>query len=114
VFYGNTQSFKEYQFDILRTRSQSSWPSGCGKTTSLEHESFSELSEDTRLSGQVLLDGFNIYDPAIDVTEIRKKTGLLAQRPFTLPMSIFDNVAYGMRIHKVKRTGAPQSCATLS
>jgi len=57
-------------------------PSGCGKTTLLKSMNrLLELSDETRVSGQVLIDGADIYDPAIDVTEVRKKAGLLAQRP---------------------------------
>jgi phosphate transport system ATP-binding protein len=79
-------------------------PSGCGKTTLLKSMNrLLELSDETRMSGQVLIDGADIYDPAIDVTEVRKKAGLLAQRPYPLPMSIYDNVAYGMRIHGLKK-----------
>ena len=79
-------------------------PSGCGKTTLLKSMNrLLELSDETRVSGQVLIDGADIYDPAIDVTEVRKKAGLLAQRPYPLPMSIYDNVAYGMRIHSLKK-----------
>ncbi len=79
-------------------------PSGCGKTTLLKSMNrLLELSDETRVSGQVLIDGADIYDPAIDVTEVRKKAGLLAQRPYPLPMSIYDNVAYGMRIHGLKK-----------
>lgn len=79
-------------------------PSGCGKTTLLKtFNRFLELTDRARISGEVLIDGQNIYDPNIDVTEIRKKTGLLAQRPYMLPMSIYENVAYGLRIHAVKR-----------
>ena len=79
-------------------------PSGCGKTTLLKtFNRFLELTDGTRIAGEVLIDGVNIYDPAQDVTEIRKKTGLLAQRPYMLPMSIYENVAYGLRIHGIKR-----------
>ncbi len=79
-------------------------PSGCGKTTLLKSMNrLLELSDGARIVGQVLIDGIDIYNPAIDVTEVRKKTGLLAQRPFPLPMSIRDNVAYGMRIHGTKK-----------
>jgi phosphate transport system ATP-binding protein len=79
-------------------------PSGCGKTTLLKSMNrLLELSDGARITGHVLIDGIDIYDPAIDVTEVRKKTGLLAQRPFPLPMSIRDNVAYGMRIHGTKQ-----------
>ncbi|HSO27111.1 MAG TPA: phosphate ABC transporter ATP-binding protein, partial [Anaerolineales bacterium] len=81
-------------------------PSGCGKTTLLKSfNRFLELEEGTRLSGQVLLDAVDIYAPGVDVTEIRKRSGLLAQRPFPLPMSIFDNVAYGLRLHNVRGLG---------
>jgi phosphate transport system ATP-binding protein len=79
-------------------------PSGCGKTTLLKSMNrLLELSDDVHITGQVLIDGIDIYDPTIDVTEVRKKTGLLAQRPFPLPMSIRDNVAYGMKIHGTKK-----------
>ena len=78
-------------------------PSGCGKTTLLKtFNRFLELTDGTRITGEVLIDGINIYDPNQDVTEIRKKTGLLAQRPYMLPMSIYENVAYGLRIHGIK------------
>lgn len=75
-------------------------PSGCGKTTLLK--TFNRLhdsSADVRVEGKVLVDGENIYDDKMEVTHIRKKMGLLSQRPFPLPMNIFDNVAYGPRIH---------------
>ena len=79
-------------------------PSGCGKTTLLKSMNrLLELSDEVKVAGQVLIDGIDIYDPAIDVTEVRKQTGLLAQRPFPLPMSIRDNVAYGMKIHGTKK-----------
>ncbi len=75
-------------------------PSGCGKTTLLK--TFNRLLDNTadvKISGKVLVDGENIYDPGAEVTHIRKKMGLLSQRPFPLPMSIYDNIAYGPRIH---------------
>ena len=75
-------------------------PSGCGKTTLLKSMNrFLELHDNAHLTGQVLIDGEDIYAPGVDVTEIRKKAGLLAQRPFPLPMSIFDNVAAGLRLN---------------
>jgi phosphate transport system ATP-binding protein len=75
-------------------------PSGCGKTTLLK--TFNRLLDRTRnvrIEGQVLVDGENIYGDETEVTGMRKKMGLLSQRPFPLPMSIFDNIAYGPRIH---------------
>ncbi|HET7375561.1 MAG TPA: ATP-binding cassette domain-containing protein, partial [Anaerolineae bacterium] len=79
-------------------------PSGCGKTTLLK--SFNrliEMADGVKVSGQVLIDGVDIYEPEVEVTDVRKKAGLLAQPPFPLPMSIYDNVAYGMRIHRTKK-----------
>jgi phosphate transport system ATP-binding protein len=77
-------------------------PSGCGKTTLLK--TFNRLldtSVDMKLTGKVLVDGENVYDPNAEITHIRKKMGLLSQRPFPLPMSIYDNIAYGPRIHGI-------------
>ncbi|MDN3511270.1 MAG: ATP-binding cassette domain-containing protein [Candidatus Jettenia sp.] len=78
-------------------------PSGCGKTTFLKSlNRIIDLQDGVRVSGQVLVDGENIYDPKVEVTHLRKKMGLLLQRPQILPMSIYENVAYGPRIHGVK------------
>jgi phosphate transport system ATP-binding protein len=75
-------------------------PSGCGKTTLLRCcNRLIELTDGARVSGSVLIDGENILDPAVDIIRLRKKTGYLAQRPYSLPMSIYDNVAYGPRLH---------------
>ncbi|MBP8849491.1 MAG: phosphate ABC transporter ATP-binding protein [Breznakibacter sp.] len=78
-------------------------PSGCGKTTLLR--TFNRMHDDSaevRVEGRVLVDNENLYDKDVEVTHIRKKMGLLAQRPCPLPMSIFDNVVYGARIHGIK------------
>ena len=78
-------------------------PSGCGKTTLLKTlNRFFELTENTRLSGEVLVDGENIYGREIDVTAVRQRVGLLAQNPTPLPMSIYENVEYGLKIHRMK------------
>ena len=79
-------------------------PSGCGKTTLLR--SFNRMHDDTagvRVEGKLFFDGHNIYDNHVDVTSVRKMMGLLAQRPCPLPMSIYENVAYGPRIHRFVR-----------
>lgn len=75
-------------------------PSGCGKTTLLK--TLNRLVDDTygvEITGSVLVNGEDLYAKDAEVTHIRKKMGLLSQKPFPLPMSIFDNVAYGPRIH---------------
>jgi phosphate transport system ATP-binding protein len=75
-------------------------PSGCGKTTLLKtFNRLLEQSVDVRIDGQVLVDGENIHDKNVEIINIRKKMGLLSQRPCPLPMSIFDNIAYGPKIH---------------
>lgn len=75
-------------------------PSGCGKTTFLKSlNRLIELQEEVKVAGQVLIDGEDIYGDGVEVTHLRKKVGLLLQRPQVLPMSIYENVAYGPRIH---------------
>ncbi|MEW5939076.1 MAG: ATP-binding cassette domain-containing protein, partial [Chloroflexota bacterium] len=64
---------------------------------------FLELTDGTRVEGKVLVDGQDIYERDADVTEVRKRVGLLAQRPYPLPMSIYENVAYGLHIHQMKK-----------
>ena len=108
VWYGSHHALKDISVDIYpRGITAIIGPSGCGKSTLLK--SLNRLLEETeqvRVSGSVNLDGCNIYAPAVDVTEVRTRIGLLAPKPFPLPMSIFDNVAYGPRIHsRVHRRG---------
>lgn len=75
-------------------------PSGCGKTTFLKSlNRLIELQQEVKVAGQVLIDGEDIYGHGVEVTHLRKKVGLLLQRPQVLPMSIYENVAYGPRIH---------------
>ncbi len=82
-------------------------PSGCGKTTLLRcFNRLVDTAEHVRVTGRVLVRGENIFAPGADVTAIRKKMGLLSQRPYPLPMSIYDNVAYGPRLHG--RPGKPE------
>ncbi|NIN65538.1 MAG: ATP-binding cassette domain-containing protein [Anaerolineae bacterium] len=79
-------------------------PSGCGKTTLLKSlNRLIDLYDEVRVHGRVLIDGDNIYDPGADVLELRKKVGFLSQKPYPLPMSIYDNVAYGPRMQRMNR-----------
>ncbi len=104
VFYGAEQALKNITIDIPDKKITAIiGPSGCGKTTLLK--SFNRLldnNDDIRVIGEVLVDGENIYDPKTEITHVRKKMGLLSQKPYPLPMSIYDNVAYGPRIHGIK------------
>ena len=105
AFYDKQQALKDINLDIPRNKiTVIMGPSGCGKTTLLKSlNRFLELGDGAQVSGEVLLDQENIYAQDIDVTEVRKKIGLLAQRPFPLPMSIYDNVAFGLRIHRIRK-----------
>jgi phosphate transport system ATP-binding protein len=106
VFFNSTQVLTNVNLDIPKGQITAILgPSGCGKTTLLRSlNRFLELDDGARIRGQVLLDGQNIYDPGTDVTEIRTRIGLLAQRPYALPMSVYENVAYGLRIHRVNNS----------
>jgi len=82
-------------------------PSGCGKSTFLKTlNRMHDESPEVKISGKVFVDDENIYGPHVNVIDTRKKMGLLAQRPCPLPMSIFENVAYGPRIHGIKKRKA--------
>ncbi|MCI8528897.1 MAG: phosphate ABC transporter ATP-binding protein [Lachnospiraceae bacterium] len=78
-------------------------PSGCGKSTFLKClNRMNDLVANTRIEGKILLDGENIYDKRVDTTLLRKKVGMVFQQPNPFPMSIYDNIAYGPRLHGVK------------
>ncbi|MBI4812927.1 MAG: phosphate ABC transporter ATP-binding protein [Methanobacterium sp.] len=77
-------------------------PSGCGKSTFIRTlNRMNDMISTFKMDGTVLLDGKNIYDPKIDVVELRKKVGMVFQKPNPFPKSIFDNVAYGLRVHGI-------------
>ena len=101
LYYGANHALKNISIDIPDKKVTSFiGPSGCGKTTLLKTlNRLHDSSLEVRVEGKVLLDGEDIYAKGVDVTAIRKKMGLLSQRPFPLPMSIYDNIAYGPRIH---------------
>lgn len=104
VDYGRERALKDINLSIpARKITAIIGPSGCGKSTLLK--SFNrmlELVEGVSISGSIEVDGEDIYRPEAEVTEVRRKMGLLSQTPYVLPMSIFDNVAYGPRIHGLR------------
>jgi phosphate transport system ATP-binding protein len=101
VSYGDQVALEDVNVDIPRRRITAIiGPSGCGKTTLLRcFNRLTDLTEGVKITGQVLVDGEDVYSRGIDVTQVRKKMGLLSQKPFPLPMSIYDNVAYGPRLY---------------
>jgi phosphate transport system ATP-binding protein len=104
VWYGDHQALKDITLSIPdRKITAIIGPSGCGKTTLLK--SFNrliDLQDGVRVAGKILVDEEDIYAPGVELTRLRRKMGLLFQRPQVLPMSIFENVAYGLRIHGQK------------
>lgn len=105
VTFGSLSALKDISVDIpTRGITAIIGPSGCGKSTLLRAMNrLVELNDGATISGKVILGGENIYDPSRDVTMVRKRMGLLSQRPHTLPMSIYENVAYGPRLHGMKK-----------
>ena len=104
VWYDKQQVLKNISLDIPDKKITAIiGPSGCGKTTLLK--SFNrliDLQDSVKVEGKVLVDGENIFDKHVEVMNVRKKMGLLSQRPQVLPMTIYDNVAYGPRLHGLK------------
>ncbi len=77
-------------------------PSGCGKSTLLRClNRLNDLIPNTIIKGEVLIDGKNIYDPDVDIIELRKKVGMVFQKPNPFPKSIYENIAFGLRIHRM-------------
>lgn len=101
LFFGKQRVLKDINVTIPRNKiTVILGPSGCGKTTLLKClNRLTDLYEDVRLDGRILMEDRDILSGEVDLIATRKKMGLLSQRPYPLPMSIFDNVAYGMRIH---------------
>ena len=103
-WYGNFHALKNISLSIdEKSVVAFIGPSGCGKSTFLRLlNRMNDLIPDTRLSGEVLIDNQNIYEKGIEVDELRKKVGMVFQRPNPFPKSIFENVAYGLRVNGVK------------
>ncbi|MDB5056452.1 MAG: pstB [Bacilli bacterium] len=104
LYYGDHQALHDIQLNIEKNGICALiGPSGCGKSTFLRTlNRMNDLIESVRIDGKIVVDGLNIYDPETDVASLRKRVGMVFQRPNPFPMSIFDNIAYGPRIHGVK------------
>lgn len=104
LHYGENHALKDINMDI-REHAITAFigPSGCGKSTFLKClNRMNDLVECARIEGQILLDNENIYDKNVDTTLLRKKVGMVFQQPNPFPMSIYDNIAYGPRLHGIK------------
>lgn len=104
LFYGDNQALKNVSMEIPANEITAFiGPSGCGKSTFLKSlNRMNDLVENVKITGEVLLDNENIYDSRVDTTLLRKRIGMVFQQPNPFPMSIYDNVAYGPRIHGIK------------
>lgn len=99
-FYGDKQALKGVSLDLKeRQITALMGPSGCGKSTFLRVlNRMNDIIPGTRLEGQVLLDGNDIYSPGVDVVQLRKRVGMVFQQPNPLPKSVFENVAFGPKV----------------
>ncbi len=105
LFYKDFQALKNVNIDLISNRITALiGPSGCGKSTFLRTlNRMNDLFEGVRINGTICLDGKNIYDPEVDVVRLRKKIGMVFQKPNPFPTSVYDNVAYGPKIHGTKK-----------
>nr|WP_093120374.1 phosphate ABC transporter ATP-binding protein PstB [Salinihabitans flavidus] len=108
VFYGDTQAIKDVDVDIEdKTVTAFIGPSGCGKSTFLRClNRMNDTIDNCRVEGDILLDGEDIYDKRIDPVQLRAKVGMVFQKPNPFPKSIYENVAYGPKIHGMTRSKA--------
>jgi phosphate transport system ATP-binding protein len=100
LFYGRTQALRQINLEIPRASVTAFiGPSGCGKSTLLRcFNRMNDLVDICRISGDILLEGTNIHDPSVNVAELRRRVGMVFQKPNPFPKSIYENVAYGLRI----------------
>ena len=104
LYYGTNHALKDVNLELYTNKITAFiGPSGCGKSTYLKTlNRMNDLVPNVKIEGEVLLDGENIYDQRVDTTLLRKKIGMVFQQPNPFPMSIYDNVAYGPRIHGIR------------
>ena len=104
LWYGNTQALKNIEIGIKENAITALiGPSGCGKSTFLKTlNRMNDLVPDVKITGKVEYDGKDIFAPGVDVNELRRDIGMVFQKPNPFPMSVYDNIAYGPRIHGIK------------
>lgn len=104
LHYGENHALKDVNMEIAdHAITAFIGPSGCGKSTFLRClNRMNDLVDGCRVEGKVILDGEDIYDKRVDTTLLRKKVGMVFQQPNPFPMSIYDNIAYGPRLHGIK------------
>jgi phosphate transport system ATP-binding protein len=104
LYYGENHALKDVNMDIQENAVTAFiGPSGCGKSTFLKTlNRMNDLVDGVRIDGKVFLDGEDIYEPGVDTTILRKKVGMVFQQPNPFPMSIYDNIAYGPRVHGIR------------
>lgn len=104
AFYSEHQALRDITVEIPEKQITAIiGPSGCGKSTLLKcFNRLIDLTDGARSSGKIIVDDANVLDSSVDITDVRRKMGLLPQKPNPLPMSIYDNVAYGPRLHGTK------------
>ncbi|MFO7733000.1 MAG: ATP-binding cassette domain-containing protein, partial [Candidatus Aminicenantes bacterium] len=103
-YYGTFQALDRIGLDIEKNRITALiGPSGCGKTTFLRSlNRMTDMIENVRVTGRVIIDGEDIYRPGADLLALRKKVGMVFQRPNPFPLSVYDNVVYGLRVHGLR------------
>jgi len=108
LFYGQTQALTDISFQLKRNCVTAFiGPSGCGKSTLLRcFNRMNDLVDSVRVEGEIIIDDKNIYAPDIDVTHLRQRVGMVFQKPNPFPMSIFENVAYGLRLQGLNKRRA--------
>lgn len=116
LYYGDNQALRDISVRIPRNRVTALiGPSGCGKSTLLRcFNRLNDLIEGVRIEGRILFEGRDIRDPGCDVVELRKRIGMVFQKPNPFPSSIYDNVAYGPRVHGVRNRGALDAIVRVS
>ena len=104
LWYGNTQALKSVNIEIPeKSITALIGPSGCGKSTFLKTlNRMNDLIPGVKITGDVSYNGTNIFDPSVDVNELRRDVGMVFHKPNPFPMSIYDNIAYGPRTHGIK------------